>query len=100
MRLSKLQKYILTTTYLGKQKACNKKEFYLFYPEKERKENLIKIQVAIQQSLENLTNKDLVLTYGHKTAQKWFIQKVRLTSAGRQVAHKLLQAKQQRLKLK
>ena len=100
MRLSKLQQFILTSSFLNKPAGNNKKEFLNFYSDQEIKDHAKVLQDSVHNSLDNLTEKDLVIAYGHKTAKKWFIQRIRLTGAGRSLAGKIIKAKQQRLKLK
>ncbi len=100
MRLSKLQKYILTSFYLNKQNVKFKKDFYSFYPTEKFKKDKKSIQDIIHKSLENLTAKDLLASYGRKTAEKWFIDKVRLTGQGRHLALKMIKNRQRKLPIK
>jgi hypothetical protein len=100
MRLSKLQKFILTASYTSKQGGKLKKDFYSFYPDSELKNNLIGIQVSLQKSLDNLTEKDLLVAFGHKTARKWFIHKVKLTNRGKRLAKQLIASRQRKLPIK
>ena len=98
MRLSKLQQNILVAAYLNKPASTQKKDLYRFYPEKET--NLKTVQDIIHKSLDNLTEKDLIIAYGHKTARKWFIQRIKLTRSGKSLAGKILKGRQTRLKLR
>jgi len=100
MRLSKLQKYILKECYFSRSSAKLKADFYSFYPKKELKINKISVQVVLQNSLDNLVAKDLVAAYGHKTAKKWFVHKIKLTSRGRRLAKKLIKNRQSKLPIK
>ena len=100
MRLSKLQKFILACCYGSKNKTCLKTEFYNFYPAKEVKENRLGVQVGVQGSIENLVIKDLVVAYGHKTAKKLYINKVKLTAKGRRRAKELIKGRQRKLPIK
>ncbi len=100
MRLSKLQKFILITCYEKKDKARAKTDFYKYYPAKELKENRLGVQVGIQKSIDNLVAKDLVAAFGHKTAKKFYIHKVRLTVRGRRKAKELIKQKQRKLPIK
>ena len=100
MRLSKLQKYILIKCYQAKGGQEQKKEFFKFYGEKELKKNKLAIQAAVQKSLDNLVKKDLAVSFGHQTAQKWYIDKVKLTSQGRRLAINLIKNRQKKLPIK
>ncbi len=100
MYLSKLQRYILKECYFSKNRAKLKVDFYDFYPKKELKTNKIAVQAALQNSLDNLVAKDLVAAYGHKTAKKWFIYKIKLTGQGRRLAKKLIKNRQGKLPIK
>lgn len=100
MRLSKLQKYILTKCYQAKGGQEQKSVFFKFYGEKELKKNKLAIQVAMQKSLDNLVKKDLAVSFGHQTAQKWYIDKVKLTIRGRKTAIKLIRNRQKKLPIK
>ena len=97
MRLSKLQKYILLKCSENINFIINKKDFYKFYTDKEVKNNKISIQVVIQNSIENLIKKDLIIAFGHKTKKKWTVDKVKLTSKGKKHSKELLLSKQKKL---
>jgi hypothetical protein len=100
MRLSKLQKYILLKCFENKSYSEQKIEFYKFYSEKEIRNNKIKIQVGIQKSIDNLVSKDLLVAFGHKTAKKWSVDKVKLTTIGKQKAKELIKSRQKTLPIK
>jgi len=134
MRLSKLQKYVLTSFYLNKSNFKVKQDFYNFFPAERFKKNSAKggsppdrsrplrlakrvgqvacdggrgasggkktIQDIIHKSLENLVVKDLLVAYGRKTAQKWYIDKVKITSQGKRLALKLIKNRQRKLPIK
>ena len=99
MRLSGLQKYILNQCYLNKNKTRLKIDFYVFYSKSKRKK-IKKVQDIIHRSLENLVAKYLIIAYGRKTAQKWFINKVKLTSKGKRVAKETIKKRQRKLPIK
>ena len=99
MRLSGLQKYILSQCYL-KNGTGSREDFYGFYHKKELAENKKSIQDIIHKSLESLVAKDLFIAFGRKTAQKWFISKVKLTAKGRKMAKEIIKSKQRRLPIK
>ena len=100
MRLSKLQKYILAKCYDNKNGMESKGEFYVFYSKEEFNKNKKLIQDTIHKSLENLVEKDLLIAYGKKTAQKWFINKVKLTKKGKQKTIEFIKSKQRKLPIK
>lgn len=100
MRLSRLQKYILLRCYESKNTKVPKSVFYKYYPIKEVKNNKLGVQVGVQSSLENLITKDLVVAFGHKTAKKLYINKVRLTAHGRRTAKDLIKKRQRKLPIK
>ncbi len=100
MRLSKLQKYVLVKCYDNKNSMELKVEFYSFYSRVELDKNKKLIQDIIHKSLENLVEKDLLISYGKKTARKWFINKVKLTKLGRQKAIEMIKSKQRKLPIK
>lgn len=76
MRLSDLQKYILKQVYLSGPK-CPRAQFLKFYREPEEEE--VKI---VTKSIERLIAKGMLIGYGHKTAEKYFIESVSLTPQG------------------
>jgi len=100
MRLSGLQKYILNQCYLSRNKAKTRADFYNFYSKKELEENKRNIADVIHRSLESMIMKDLLIAYGKKTSQKWFIQKVVLTGQGKRMAKEIIKKKQRRLPIK
>lgn len=99
MRLSPLQKYILKTC--GADNGTGKKEdFYGFYNTAEFSKNKKIIQDTIHKCLESLVARDLAVAYGKKTAQKWFIEKIRLTGQGRQAVKDIIKKRQAKLPIK
>jgi len=100
MWLSKLQKYILLQCYLSKDKSKLKVDFYDFYSKQDLEKNYKNVQDAIHKSLENLTKKDLLISFGKKTAYKWFIEKVKLTANGRNLVREIISKKQRKLPIK
>lgn len=83
MKLSKLQRYILSQLYWTKNRKAKRQQFYSFYDNFKRKPKLKIIQDTITKSVENLIAKGLVTALGVKTAKKLYIQEVRLTPEGR-----------------
>lgn len=96
MRLSKLQKHILEKCY--NYKSSSPEDFYDFYGEKTKSRKLV--QNIIHKSLDSLVGKDLLAAQGKKTAQKWFIYKVKLTNLGKKTARWINKGKQGKLPIK
>jgi hypothetical protein len=90
MRLSTLQKYILKQCFWAKDKIVAKSVLPRFYDYQQKKPKANDIINIITKSVERLIKKELIVGFGEKTAQKWFINKVKLTSQGRKVAKSLL----------
>ena len=99
MRLSKLQKFIIFKSFENKN-PVSKDVFYNFYPQNVLEENRRNIQDSLHKSLESLNKNDLIITYGRKTAEKWFINKVKLTNTGRKIAKELIKNRQRKLPIK
>ncbi len=95
-----MQKYILTQCYLSKNKVKLKVDFYDFYSEKDLEKNYKNIQDIIHKSIESLTKKDLIISFGKRTAFKWFIEKVKLTANGKNLAKEIILKKQRKLPIK
>ena len=70
--------------------------FYLNQKNAPGKQERIKI---ITQSLERLINRGLLVGYGIRTPEKWFIKEIKLTAWGQKEAKKLW-GEQQKLPLK
>jgi hypothetical protein len=77
-----------------------KPDFYIFYGISEFGKNKKKYLDIIHCSLENLVSKDLINTFGKKTKEKWFIEKVSLTSKGKIIAKEMIKNRQKKLPLK
>ena len=90
MRLSKLQQYILLKALARRGQKIERGIFLDFY---KNKKSVAKAELhtkIITRSLENLIDKELMIGYGLRTSQKWFIHQVQLTSRGKRLARKLL----------
>lgn len=99
MRLSDLQKYILKSIWQAGYNCQNRRELEDYYKDRSHppsEEQRIKI---ITRSLERLIDKGLLIAYGHKTQEKFFIEEVKLTIQGRRVARELV-GKQMKLPLR
>lgn len=99
MRFSRLQKYILSQCYFSKG-AKLKADFYNFYSKKKIERNKKNVQDIIHKSLESLIFNDLLIAFGRKTAQKWFIDRVKLTRQGRKLAREIIKSRQRKLPIK
>lgn len=99
MKLSKLQKFILTVCHFSKQKKVPRQEFSKFYDFYKRKPKNEDIQNIITKSLNRLIKKDLLVGFGEVTRERIFISTVRLSRVGRREVRRVLD-KQQRLPLR
>jgi len=97
MRLSTLQKYILLSV-LGIKAKYKRNSFLKFYDKQKKPPKKDDQQGIITRSLERLIDKGLMIGYGRRTPEKWFIDEIRLTGKGRKEARRLL-GKQQALPL-
>lgn len=98
MRLSRLQRYILTCVLEAGGK-CDRKRFERFYADHPKPPSHDDQINAITKALERLIDKEFLVGYGVRTREKWYIKEVRLTLAGRRTAKKL-RGEQQVLNLK
>ena len=89
MRLSQLQKYILLNLLNNKGKS-KRKQLLKFYEKKKNVPKKSDQQGIVTKSLERLIEKGLMIGYGRRTPQKWFIEDVQLTIKGKKEAKKLL----------
>lgn len=96
MKLSALQKYIIRESYLTGKRRVSRQVLSRFY--KTVKPTTAMVE-AITASLERLTDKGLIISYGRQTSEKWFIDDISLTPRGRRMARGLL-GQQQKLPLK
>ena len=99
MKLSKLQKFILIQCKNFRQKEVPRREFLVFYKDVKKKPSKEDQHNIITKSLMRLIRKDLLVGFGEITCEKIFVEKVRLTRAGRGEIKRLLD-KQQKLPLK
>lgn len=96
MRLSALQKHIVRECYGVQKPRLVRSAFTRFY----KTAKLSHVQTeTITKSLERLIEKGLMIGYGRRTPEKWFIDEVALTPIGRKTAKALL-GQQQTLPLK
>lgn len=88
MRFSKLQKDILTRAVLSHEARIGRNSFAAWYGK--RASQLTKDEHhALTVSLERLIDRGLLIGYGRRTTEKWFIDVVRLTPLGRRTARAL-----------
>lgn len=100
MRLSRLQKYILTKSFYSRDKMVGRRVFYGFYTVRELEKGRKRIHDTIHKSIVALVKKDLLVAHGWRTSKKWFIQKVHITSKGKMVIKELLRSLQGKLPIK
>jgi len=98
MRLSALQKYTLTQCYQARQQKLSRRVIDRYYQKQAETDPTDDMQSIITRSVERLIDKELLIGYGRRTAQKWFIDEIKLTARGRRLAKTLL-GQQQRLPL-
>lgn len=92
MRLSKLQKHILSRSLEARGKFDRERLMDFFPSSVLRKESMD----AVTKSLERLIDHELMTGYGVRTPHKWYIKEVRLTPLGRKEA-KRIRGEQQKL---
>ena len=90
MRLSLLQKFILRACYLTPPRAVGRGGFAKFYEMQKVKPKPGDVVNIITKSLESLIDRGMMVGYGVRTQEKWYIKEVKLTPVGRKVARKLL----------
>ncbi len=90
MRLSPLQKYILKFCYNSSARVVSRTSFAKFYEIQKFKPKQADMVNIITKSLESLIDKGLLVGYGVRTPEKWYIKEVRLMPAGRKIARRLL----------
>lgn len=98
MRLSRLQKFILLSVN-GTRGRFKRNQFFRFYSKQKRPPKKEDQQGIITRSIERLIEKGLMIGYGRRTPEKWFIDEVRLTSLGKREVKKLF-GQQQALPLR
>lgn len=88
MKLSHLQKFILKASVNGKSRT--KRATLLKYYDKQKiAAKLIDQQGILTKSVERLIEKGLMIGYGRRTPEKWFIDEVSLTQVGVKETKKL-----------
>ncbi len=95
MALSALQRYVLRECYTSRKPLVDRQAFAKYYAKHVPPHSLAD---SITSSLERLIDRGLMVGFGRRTPKKWFIERVKLTPAGRRAARPLL-GTQQRLPL-
>src|SRR3989339_360989 len=98
MRLSNLQKYILINLH-GSKGKLKWSQLLRFYDKQKNPPKKDDQHGILTKSLERLIDKGLMIGYGRRTPEKWFIDEVKLTPRGRRTAKTLL-GEQQHLPLR
>ncbi|MFA6098755.1 MAG: hypothetical protein WCV50_03195 [Patescibacteria group bacterium] len=82
MKLSRLQKFILLSSF-GTGGKIKRIQFQKFYDKKNKLPKPGDQQGIITKSLERMIKRGLLIGYGRRTPEKWFIDEVKLTPRGR-----------------
>ncbi len=90
MYLSKLQQYILLELYFSRRKKYPKNDLKSYYQRQNKKLKEKNKQSIITRSIERLIKKGLLVGYGERTPEKWYIQEIKLTKKGKEVVKELL----------
>ena len=88
MKLSNLQKYILKESFGLKDKLLPSR-YHKYYNGQKSPSKSEQVKI-LSKSIDRLINKGLLIGYGKKTQDKWFIQELELTKKGSCLAKKLL----------
>lgn len=96
--LSRLQQYILEEC-LARGGQCQRRIFDNSPAAKHSHAQTENYKKIVTQSIERLIERGLAVGYGMKTKEKLFIEKVKITSAGRKQAQNLRLARQAKLPL-
>jgi hypothetical protein len=94
MRLSNLQKFILLECLNSNPPAGGGKisrgKLNKFYEKMEKKPKREMMTKIVTQSIERLIEKGLLVGFGERTKEKWFIKEIKITALGRRITKKLL----------
>lgn len=99
MNLSGLQKYILLQGLESRRKSVDKKTLLDYYSHRKDSPPADDQLSIITKSVDRLISRGLAKGAGIKTAEKWYVREVILTSLGKKTARRLL-GEQQKLPLK
>ncbi len=87
MTLSPLQRFIMLSAYDARGKL-QRTRLTQFYSSQKAKPSSADQQRIITRSIERLIERGLLIGYGRRTPEKWFIDEVRITAAGKRLAKK------------
>ncbi len=90
LRLSSLQRYLLRSCYTAGAKVVSRAGFKRYYEKQKGAPKPGDVVNIITKSLESLIDRGMMVGYGVRTQEKWYIKEVKLTPVGRKVARKLL----------
>lgn len=90
MALSALQQYILREAYTWRGSNFPRQNLHRYYDRVKKKPSAEDMQNSMTKSLERLIDRGFMIGYGRRTPRKWFIETVKLTPPGRQLARRLL----------
>ncbi len=88
MRLSGLQRFALIECYNRKKARLPRTAVHAFY--RSMPKSPVDIRDVVTKSLERLIDKGLLIGYGRRTPETWYIEEIKLTPAGRRLARRLL----------
>lgn len=89
MALSELQRYILRMAYRYPRVRVPRQALTEF---RRRGKTVRHPAEVLSHSIERLIDRGLVIGFGHRTQDKWFVESIRLTAAGRRQARAILSA--------
>lgn len=88
MRLSSLQKYILTAAREAKGKF-GRERLMKFFEERADEQSRKEKMDSLTKALERMIDRELMTGYGVRTPHKWYIKEIKLTPKGRKLAKKI-----------
>ncbi|MFA6042775.1 MAG: hypothetical protein WCV85_04085 [Patescibacteria group bacterium] len=91
--LSRLQRFILREALGGV--VTKRAAFQKFYSKQPKPPSAHDRENAITKSIERLIDNGYLVGLGRRTPQRWFLEAVRLTPAGKKTAKRLLGQQQQ-----
>lgn len=100
MYLSRLQRFILEACLNGRGGGAAPSDFYSFYKQVSRRSVRKTMVDTVNKSLDHLVDRGFLIAYGRRTAERFFVDRVRLTPLGRRVANTQVKSKQNKLPLR
>ena len=98
MYFSPLQQYILKICFSKKGGKVKREVFTAFYAKNQKVKKNLQTKI-ISKSLERLIDRRMLVGYGIRTTQKWFIKQVKTTVLGRKQWNQWLKSRQKKLPL-